>query len=483
MSTSRSGVVPPPPELNWGILSTLVHLGNADKIPLPMILKVAKDFTPAESNDAAGEVNQGARRSSRFFTISKRGRTIADFTSIHNDGKLQSPQSAKSKQSSCSPFQHRGGSASSTDEQARLPNYLVNPHSAVLFSSSTSAAQAKTSGRRQSTVASRKRSSIFDLVTHMQLMNGAAQGSHDDLSEFRSTTFTRAGLNVRKLRDFEAMSDERERTVRKQIAAESGAVMDDSGDEVHRFSVSHVTPRLVAHHHGEQASYDTKHPKHPSCMRVLLERRQDLPTAETHRRASEDVDWTGQQTHAIPHPPAPLSPTKGRVKAKRLTSPPLKRHELALISHLPLSAPSTSLPSPQQKHAAGTCPPLAPTINAPVPTSYPMPASPRRPQAHPMLRRNVKPKILPSAGNGSSTSSPLNPFQEHCASFDSNAIRGHLDERGNSSYTTTAKVRELGAEVALSGKGRQGRHVTSEGALMDRGDSEHYSTSQRTWSK
>ncbi|CUG88090.1 Hypothetical protein, putative [Bodo saltans] len=479
MATSKS-VVPTPPELDWGILSTLVHLSNADKIPLPMILKVAKDFSPSKNDEQRGANEGGARRSSRFFTISKRGRTIADFTSIHNE-KLHSPQSAKSQQSSSySPFQNRGGSANSTEEQARLPNYLVNPHSAVLFG--TTAAQNKNSGRRQSTIATtRKRSSIFDLVTHMQLMKGAGHSNHEDTHEFRSSTFTRAGLNVQKLRNFEALSDERERTVRKQIAEESSGMKDDVNHESQLFSVSYVTPRLIARGgvDGEEV-FDPKHPKQPECMRNLLERRQKLSSSpgpqNDHRETSEDVDWTGQQVHSIPHPPPPATTVEQRKgDVKRVTSPPLKRYELALVTQGPQSAPSTSLPSPHRENGA-KCPPLTPKM--PVP-SYPMPPSPRRPQAHPMLRRNMKSKLLHPAAEGSSTSSPLNPFQDHSASFDSNhGTRSHREARGNngSSYATSVGVRELGAEVALSGGGQHGRQLASEAyTLFDRVDSRAWS--------
>lgn len=416
---SKSFFAPPPPELDWQILSTLVHLSNADKVPLPMILKVTKNTLSAK------EVADETRRSSRFFTISKRGRTIADFSQARKASTSQSARLPTEK--SARDDSHHEADA---DEQARLPNYLMNPHSSILFASREHgpSKQIAATSRR----ATRRRSSLFDLASSMRFSGSG--GAEEEIPDFRSTTFTRAGLNIHKLRAFESESDERERQARRRIREESAAAggesnfpIDDDVQKNHHL-VSYVTPRLIAHCE-DLSLYDTKHPKYPASLRSVLERRDknNVTTSGGCKQHDgcirEDLDWVGEH----PVPPLGGSSARGELVLANQALCPAK--EVAVKQQPRNVVLDESAMIDQQVSSAGY---------------YPIPPSPRRPQAHPMLRQHRKHQM-----DESQRRCGVSP--KKCTSdFSGSSGPGAASSSVNTNRLNV--LRELGGEVSLSGR-------------------------------
>lgn len=228
--------IPKPPPLSWKVVCQLAHLSNAEKVPLPLILAASRDedallgdddhaFEGDTDRERFSMMRRDAGRksptvpvapargaavghgNSKFFTISKKGRTLADFSRRES---FQQPRG-------------EGDRESTSDRQVPLPSYLVNPYTTVLFE------KPKTGGhdggvprRRKSDV--RRRSSAgasHDAAGSREgFLLEAVVNDEPPLAYFTPSTYSRQGtLNVAQMRVLEKISSSREAANRRALEA------------------------------------------------------------------------------------------------------------------------------------------------------------------------------------------------------------------------------------------------------------------------
>lgn len=283
--------VPKPPALPWNVLAHVTHLSNGERMPIPMILEATRDLRGTSIGQKADFTSP---RPSRFFTVSKKGRTVADFSS-------PIPQS---------PVRNTGRSPvlegfSEQLEEVRLPSYMNNPYDKVVFQQLSDKRADNTKKENHLRRGSRRRSSVSNLFTdvvakasQLAVLGDVREDEYEPPREFQASTFTRHSLNVGKLRELERHYSEREQLARRKSAEDNGLLslpaVNVQGSSAR--TEYDVTPRLVAQDVQLEVECPPTHHTTPRAIAALMSRAQCQHSGRSH---DDTIDWVPQFSSTI----------------------------------------------------------------------------------------------------------------------------------------------------------------------------------------